>query len=71
MDGEVITAMRTAAVSAVATKYLAHKTDILAVIGAGVQAKAHIEAFTRLFDIKEVNNLNENSNSLSMTVFHS
>ena len=40
MDGEVITAMRTAAVSVVATKYLAKETNILAVIGSGVQAKS-------------------------------
>lgn len=54
MDGEVITAMRTAAVSAIATKYLAEKYDILAVLGSGVQATAHIEAFCKMFPIKKV-----------------
>lgn len=54
MDGEVITAMRTAAVSAIATKYLAEKYDILAVLGSGVQATAHIEAFCKMFTIKKV-----------------
>lgn len=54
MDGEVITAMRTAAVSAIATKYLAEKKDVLAVLGSGVQAKAHIDAFCNLFQIKQV-----------------
>ncbi|XP_046658134.1 ketimine reductase mu-crystallin-like isoform X1 [Daphnia pulicaria] len=55
MDGEVITAMRTAAVSAIATKYLAEKYDILAVLGSGVQATAHIEAFCKMFPIKKIN----------------
>ena len=55
MDGEVITAMRTAAVSAIATKYLAQSTDTLGVLGSGVQAKSHIEAFCTLFPIKKVN----------------
>lgn len=54
MDGEVITEMRTAAVSAIATKYLAEKTDVLAVLGTGAQARAHIEAFCKLFTIKKV-----------------
>lgn len=46
--------MRTAAVSAIATKYLAEKYDILAVLGSGVQATAHIEAFCKMFPIKKV-----------------
>lgn len=54
MDGEVITAMRTAAVSAIATKYLAEKYDVLAVLGSGVQATAHTEAFCKMFPIKKV-----------------
>jgi alanine dehydrogenase len=45
MDGRLITEVRTAAVSAVATKYLA-RTDAsgLAIIGSGVQARSHLEA---------------------------
>jgi ornithine cyclodeaminase/alanine dehydrogenase-like protein (mu-crystallin family) len=54
MDGEIITAMRTAAVSAVATKALAQETSILSVIGSGVQAKSHIEAFLKTFPITKV-----------------
>lgn len=50
----MITEMRTAAVSAIATKYLAEKTDVLAVLGTGAQARAHIEAFCKLFTIKKV-----------------
>ncbi len=45
LDGRLITEVRTAAVSAVATKYLA-RTDasVLAIIGSGVQARSHLEA---------------------------
>ena len=45
MDAASITAIRTAAVSAVATKLLARKgASTLAILGAGVQARTHIEA---------------------------
>ena len=54
MDGEVITAMRTAAASAVATKYLAQATHVLAVLGSGTQARSHIEAFCTMFSLKQV-----------------
>ena len=53
MDGRLITEMRTAAVSAVATRSLS-KPDarVLAVLGTGVQARAHIRALrlVRKFD---------------------
>jgi ornithine cyclodeaminase/alanine dehydrogenase-like protein (mu-crystallin family) len=45
MDGRLITEMRTAAVSAVATKMLASPdAKILAILGSGVQARSHVEA---------------------------
>jgi ornithine cyclodeaminase/alanine dehydrogenase-like protein (mu-crystallin family) len=45
MDGRLITEMRTAAVSAVATKLLAPPdAKILAILGSGVQARSHVEA---------------------------
>lgn len=45
MDGRLITEMRTAAVSAVATRLLAApETPVLAILGSGVQARAHVEA---------------------------
>jgi len=53
MDGRLITEMRTAAVSAVATKLLASSdARILAILGSGVQAHSHIEALrlVRQFD---------------------
>lgn len=53
LDGTVITELRTAAVSAVAANRLARAdTRVLAVLGSGVQARAHIEALrtVRRFD---------------------
>src|SRR5213082_1560338 len=45
MDGRLITEMRTAAVSAAATKLLAPKdAKVLAILGSGVQARSHVEA---------------------------
>ena len=58
MDGEVITAMRTAAVSVIATKHLASSTDVVAILGSGVHARNHIEAFFHFFQIKKVSFLN-------------
>src|SRR5438874_12138651 len=45
MDGRLITEMRTAAVSAAATKLLASSSaKVLAILGSGVQARSHVEA---------------------------
>jgi thiomorpholine-carboxylate dehydrogenase len=55
MDGRLITEMRTAAVSAVATKLLAKKdARVLAVLGTGVQAKAHLRALPLVRDFEEI-----------------
>jgi alanine dehydrogenase len=49
MDGGYITAIRTACASALATKVLAKPdTPVLGILGAGVQARAHILALTRV-----------------------
>lgn len=49
LDGEAITAARTAAASAVATALLAGRdAKTLAVIGSGVQARAHLRAVARV-----------------------
>jgi alanine dehydrogenase len=45
MDGRLITEVRTAAVSAVATKYLA-RPDASVLASSGVQARSHLEART-------------------------
>lgn len=53
MDGRVITAWRTAAVSALATKALSSENaHVLAILGSGVQARTHVEALklVRRFD---------------------
>src|SRR5580700_1780197 len=55
MDGRLITEMRTAAVSAAATKYLAAPdARVLALLGSGVQAHAHLEALARVRSFVEV-----------------
>jgi ornithine cyclodeaminase/alanine dehydrogenase-like protein (mu-crystallin family) len=55
MDGEVVTAMRTAACSALSARLLAREdAAVLAVLGTGVQARAHAEAVSRVRPIREV-----------------
>src|SRR5881398_3736889 len=45
IDGRLITEMRTAAVSATATKLLAARgAKVLTILGSGVQARSHVEA---------------------------
>jgi alanine dehydrogenase len=49
MDGSYITAIRTASASAMATKALANPAaPVLGILGAGVQARAHIQALCRV-----------------------
>ena len=55
MDGEAITAARTAAGSALATDLLARPdAATLAVIGTGVQARAHLNALPRVRRFREI-----------------
>src|SRR4029077_528068 len=55
MDGRLITEMRTAAVSAVATKLLASPdARVLAILGSGVQAHSHVEALRLVRQFDEV-----------------
>src|SRR5947208_2213917 len=55
MDGRLITEMRTAAVSAVATKLLARTdTKVLTILGSGVQARSHLEALRTVRNFNEV-----------------
>jgi thiomorpholine-carboxylate dehydrogenase len=55
MDGRLITEMRTAAVSAAATKHLAAPdARVLALLGSGVQAHAHLEALAQVRRFDEV-----------------
>jgi len=55
MDGRLITEMRTAAVSAVATRLLAPPgAKILAILGSGVQARSHVEALGLVRHLEEI-----------------
>jgi alanine dehydrogenase len=55
MDGGYITAIRTACASALATKALANPgMATLGILGAGVQARAHIQALARVCELKQI-----------------
>jgi ornithine cyclodeaminase/alanine dehydrogenase-like protein (mu-crystallin family) len=55
IDGRLITEVRTAAVSAVATDRLARPdASVLAIIGSGVQASSHLEALKLVRNFREV-----------------
>ena len=55
MDGRLITEMRTAAVSAAVTRYLApENSKVLALLGSGVQAAAHLSALRHVCHFDDV-----------------
>jgi ornithine cyclodeaminase len=55
LDASAVTAVRTAAVSAVATRVLAREdARVLAILGAGVQGKAHLRALPLVREFDEV-----------------
>lgn len=55
LDGRYITEARTAAASAVSTKYLARPdARVLGIIGSGVQARSHLEALLRVRSFERV-----------------
>ena len=55
VDGNWVTAKRTAGLSAVAAKRLARADSAtVAFIGCGVQARGHLEAFSDLFPLREI-----------------
>ena len=55
MDGRYITEARTAAVSAISTRFLARPdASRLAIIGSGVQARSHLEAYQHVRELCEV-----------------
>src|SRR5436309_6030569 len=55
MDGRLITEMRTAAVSAAATKVLAFPAPkVLAILGSGVQSRSHAEALQLVRNFEEI-----------------
>ncbi|HEX6324654.1 MAG TPA: ornithine cyclodeaminase family protein [Vicinamibacterales bacterium] len=55
LDGRYITEARTAAVSAVSVRHLARADSrTVAIIGAGVQARSHADALSRVLDIRDL-----------------
>jgi len=55
LDGRYITQARTAAVSAVSVEFLARaEARSLAILGTGVQGRSHLDAITRVRDIRDV-----------------
>jgi alanine dehydrogenase len=55
MDGRYITEARTAAVSAVSARHLAPaRAATLAILGSGVQARSHLEAYAEVRALREV-----------------
>jgi thiomorpholine-carboxylate dehydrogenase len=55
MDGRLITEMRTAAASAVATQHLARPDSaVLGILGSGVQAKSHLAALRQVRPFQDV-----------------
>lgn len=66
MNASAITAIRTAAVSAVATKLLAREdAHVLAILGGGVQAKSHLRAIPLVRSIREVRTYSRSGGSAS------
>ena len=63
LDGASLTAVRTAAGSALATELLAPRdADTLAVFGAGVQGRSHIELLARTRRLREVRIVSQSAN---------
>ena len=55
VDGRLITEMRTAAASAVATRLLGRSdSSVLGILGSGVQARSHLEALQLVREFREV-----------------
>jgi 1-piperideine-2-carboxylate/1-pyrroline-2-carboxylate reductase [NAD(P)H] len=71
LDGPTVTARRTAAVSALAAKRLAANTGgPLLIVGAGVQGRAHLEAFAEVLKITEFVIASRSASSASALVQH-
>lgn len=55
LDGNWITAVRTAGLSAVAAKHMANASaETVGFIGCGVQARSHLRAFAQMFPLKHI-----------------
>ncbi len=55
LDGNWITAVRTAGLSAVASKFMANEdSESIGFVGCGVQAHSHLNAFSEMFPLKHI-----------------
>lgn len=71
LDGPTVTARRTAAVSLLAAQRLAPRTDgPLLIVGAGVQGRAHLEAFASGLGVKQVRVASRSAASADALVAH-
>lgn len=71
LDGPTVTARRTAAVSLLAARQLARRTDgPLLIVGAGVQGRSHLEAFHAGLGITEVRVASRSPSSADALVRH-
>ena len=71
LDGPAVTARRTAAVSVLAAQRLACDTGgPLLIIGAGVQGKAHLEAFAAVLDTRQVMIASRSTQSAELLAQH-
>lgn len=71
LDGPTVTARRTAAVSLLAAQRLAPRTDgPLLIVGAGVQGRAHLDAFADGLGVREVQVASRSAASADALVDH-
>lgn len=71
LDGPAVTARRTAAVSLLAAQRLAPRREgPLLIVGAGVQGRAHLEAFAQGLGVREVRIASRSSASAQALVAH-
>jgi 1-piperideine-2-carboxylate/1-pyrroline-2-carboxylate reductase [NAD(P)H] len=71
LDGPTVTARRTAAVSLLAARLLAPRTDgPLLIVGAGVQGRSHLEAFHEGLGVQEVWVASRSAASADALVLH-
>ena len=71
LDGPTVTARRTAAVSVLAAKKLAHDSQApLLIVGAGVQGKAHLDAFAAVLGTRQVMIASRSAESAHKLVQH-
>lgn len=71
LDGPAVTAQRTAAVSLLAAQRLAPRSDgPLLIVGAGVQGRAHLEAFAAGLGVREVHVVSRTPASAQSLVEH-